>query len=228
MRAVLVGHGKFGKATEEALRQRNHDVVEILTSKNFEQIDELQSSDYDIIFDCSPGEAFCVNYPKYLDIRKPVVVGSTGWHNRLDIIDQFRRYNVSAVFGSNFSVGIGLILKILEDNHELFRRAGLDLAILDCHHKNKRDAPSGTAVLIKDAVMGSYPEAPVASLRFGTVFGEHCIFLDSEFETIEIKHSAKNRKGFALGMVLSGEFLVNHPGCYEFRQIFQKVLQYHR
>lgn len=226
MRAVLVGYGKFGKAVEEVLLSRKHTITNILGSKNFEQFENISTSSYDIILDCSPGEAFANNYHRYLSAGMPVVVGSTGWSEIKNVVEgQFKERNINCVFGSNFSVGIGLLVKILEENCELFKKAGFELAILDIHHKLKRDAPSGTAKLIKDVVNESYPEVPIASLRFGSVFGDHAIFLESEFDQLELKHSAKNRLGFALGMVLSAEFLLKNPGVYEFRQIFTRVLE---
>ncbi|MCS6893861.1 MAG: hypothetical protein NZO16_04765 [Deltaproteobacteria bacterium] len=228
MNALLVGYGKMGKSLEQILISRGHSVVEKFNSQNASELDNLDKTklNFDLIFDFTGSFAFCKNYALYLDLGKPVVVGTTGWEESKDrIIEKFRFRGVSIIYGANFSIGVNAFLKCLRFFVEILKKTSYyEAVILETHHSQKKDSPSGTAKKMKSLVEDYFPNIQILSARVGSIFGNHAILLDSQFDTIELIHQAKSREGFAIGAVLAGEYLLKNPGVYEFEQVFDRLV----
>ena len=134
---------------------------------------------------------------------------------------------IGLVYGSNFSIGVNLMFKITRYAAELFSRfSSHDPFIEEAHHKFKKDAPSGTALTLKQTLEAKYArEVPARSTRAGYFPGRHTVGFDSEADTLEITHAARSRAGFAAGAVLAAKWIANRQGFYEFSEIIEEQLK---
>ncbi len=185
-------------------------------------------SDADVWIDFTDPSAVIENIKAAAAARVALVVGTTGWYDRLDearlLVEES---GIGFVYGSNFSVGVNLMLKITRYAAELFSRfPSHDPFIEEAHHKFKKDAPSGTALSLKRIVEAEYDrEVPTSSLRVGYFPGAHTVGFDSEADTLEIVHTARSRAGFAAGALLAAEWIKGRKGFYEFSQIIDEQLK---
>jgi 4-hydroxy-tetrahydrodipicolinate reductase len=163
------------------------------------------------------------NIQRLVALRIPTVVGTTGWYSRLEEVKRLVESNRAAlVWGANFSIGVNLFFKIVRDAAALFAQYDqYDPFLIEHHHKFKKDAPSGTALVLARLLLESYgqrtPDA--VSLRAGYIPGTHDVGFDSEADTITLTHIARNREGFAAGAVLAAELITNKQGTYEFSDL---------
>jgi 4-hydroxy-tetrahydrodipicolinate reductase len=168
----------------------------------------------------------------------PIVVGTTGWQKEAATIQSIvNSYEIGLVHASNFSLGVNILYRLLKEAGSLFDRIGeYDISVHEIHHKDKLDAPSGTALSIanilldgikrKKEILAGSPEGKirpeqlhVTSGRHGTVVGKHIVTFDSAADSIEILHTAKNRTGFALGAVVAAEWIKGKKGMFTFDDV---------
>jgi 4-hydroxy-tetrahydrodipicolinate reductase len=215
----------MGRMVEEAAGQQGINVVAIL--------DPVSSSrgslaDADVCIDFTEPGAVMKNIRAAAEARVAMVVGTTGWYDRLEearaVVDAS---GIGFVYGSNFSVGVNLMFKITEYAAELFSRfPSHDPFIEEAHHKFKKDAPSGTAVFLKRIVESQYNrEVPTSSTRAGFIPGRHIVGFDSEADTLAITHTARSRAGFVEGALLAASWIAGRKGFYEFSEIIEERLQ---
>jgi 4-hydroxy-tetrahydrodipicolinate reductase len=174
----------------------------------------------------------------------PIVIGTTGWDSALEkirrIIDDA---GIGCVIGSNFSVGVNLFLQIVREASKMVSDAGYDAYIVEAHHRGKKDFPSGTALRISEAVLSGLKsktkvvsELPrgeaispdtllISSIRAGAITGTHTVGFDSDEDSIELTHHAKNRRGFASGAVRAAEWIVGKKGLYRFEEHIKEILE---
>lgn len=186
-----------------------------------------QLTDADVCVDFSEPDAVIGNIKRAADSRVSMVVGTTGWYNRLDEARQIvEAGEIGFVYGSNFSIGVNLMFKLAAYAAEMFKRFDLhDPFIEEAHHKFKKDAPSGTALSLKRIVEEKYNlVAPVSSTRAGHIPGKHTLGFDSEADTLEIVHTARTRAGFADGAVIAAMWIAERKGFYEFSEIIDEQL----
>ena len=223
MRIALLGYGKMGRMVEQAAVRAGFEIACV--------IDPLagsrgELSDAEVCVDFSQPDAVIQNIATSATARLPIVVGTTGWYDRVDeakkLIDQS---GVGLVYGSNFSVGVNLMFKIVSRAAELFKRfPSYDPFIQEAHHKFKKDAPSGTAIFLERIVDGEYGRStPTASTRAGYMPGSHTVGFDSEADTLVISHTARSREGFADGAVIAAQWIRNKKGFYEFSSIIDEI-----
>jgi 4-hydroxy-tetrahydrodipicolinate reductase len=185
-------------------------------------------SDADVCIDFTEPSAVIENIKAAAAARVAMVVGTTGWHNRLDearlLVEES---GIGFVYGSNFSIGVNLMLRITRYAAGLFSRfPSHDPFIEEAHHKFKKDAPSGTALSLKQIVENEYGrEAPTSSTRAGYFPGAHTVGFDSEADTLQIVHIARSRAGFAEGALLAATWINGRKGFYEFSQIIDEQLK---
>jgi 4-hydroxy-tetrahydrodipicolinate reductase len=185
-----------------------------------------QLSDADVCVDFSEPGAVVENIRMAAAARVSMVVGTTGWYEHMG---EARRLveegEIGFVYGSNFSVGVGLMFKIVEYAARLFKRfPSHDPFIEEAHHKFKKDAPSGTAIFLKRIVEGEYGgEPPTTSMRAGYMPGTHVVGFDSEADTLTITHTARSRAGFAEGAVLAAQWVRGRKGFYEFSEVIEEL-----
>jgi 4-hydroxy-tetrahydrodipicolinate reductase len=180
-------------------------------------------------------------------LGKPIVLGTTGWqHERAAVQKIVKSAGTGLVYASNFSVGVNLLYRLVREAGSLFDRfAEYDVAVQEIHHKDKLDAPSGTALSIADMllktirrkkeILAGSPEGKIrpeqlqiTSGRSGAVVGTHRVTFDSPADSIEITHSAKNRAGFALGAVLAAEWIRGKKGMFTFDDVLEDLFTQQR
>ena len=230
MKIALFGYGKMGHEIESIAIQRGHEITMHIDSDFEWQKYGHELTGCDVAADFStPGSAI-ENIHRCFEAKVPIVCGTTGWHNQLEAIRSECLANGNALFfASNFSLGVNIFFEL---NRHLARlmntHSEYTAGIEEIHHIHKLDAPSGTAITLANDILGNVDrlkawnnstehamdELPVLSLRHGEVPGTHTIKYDSEADTIEIKHTAKSRRGFAMGAVLAAEFIKGKTGFF--------------
>ena len=225
MKLALLGYGKMGRMVEEAAEREGAEVVCV--------IDPIAGSrgtlsDADVCIDFSDPSAVIENIKVAAPGRIAMVVGTTGWYDRLEEARQLvERSGIGFVYGSNFSIGVNLMFKLTGYAAELFSHfSSHDPFIEEAHHKFKKDAPSGTALSLKRIAEEKYKrDVPTTSTRAGYFPGWHRLGFDSEADTLEIVHTARSRAGFAEGALLAAKWIVGRKGFYEFSQIIDEHLR---
>lgn len=235
MKIALVGYGKMGKAIEEIVIERGHEIVLKITSSNTSDltISNLQKADVAIEF-TKPDVAFD-NIMICLKAGVPTISGSTGWLQHLSEVESFvKENNGSFLYASNFSIGVNLFFELNQYLAKLMHaHEEYNPHLLEIHHTAKKDAPSGTGITLAEQVMDVYKEkkewsnAPtqdpakleLLSERVDPAPGTHIITYSSEIDDIEIKHTAHSRKGFAMGAVLAAEYVADKKGIFTMKQV---------
>ena len=219
MKIALIGYGKMGHIVEKTALQRGHTIVCRIDLNNTADFlsDSFRSGDVAIEF-TTPLTAYD-NIHKAWQAGLPVVCGTTGWNEQLQAMQEELKTNNKALFWtSNFSIGVNLFFELNKRLAELIHPYPQYMPQLtEIHHIHKLDAPSGTAVTMATDI--SYPKDKIISIRQGDVPGTHIVRYDSAVDTIEIRHEAKSREGFALGAVLAAEFLKGRKGYYTMKDM---------
>jgi 4-hydroxy-tetrahydrodipicolinate reductase len=178
---------------------------------------------FDTIIDFTTPEAVVPNMRAALATGAHMVVGTTGWHQHLkDLRALADRRGAGLVYGSNFSIGVQALYKIA---HEMAQAApGYKFRIIETHHVDKKDAPSGTALSLKLSLESANPHlnVPIESKREGDVAGIHVIEATSESDVIELRHESFSRRGFAEGAVRAAEWIAGRQGVFEFRDVYEQ------
>jgi 4-hydroxy-tetrahydrodipicolinate reductase len=226
MKIALVGYGKMGKMIEGVATARRHEVVarfDIDNNVDGAGLTAEALAGVDAAIEFSTPDTAPINIRRLIALKVPTVVGTTGWHAHLNEVKQLvAAHDAALVWAANFSIGMNLFFKIARDAAALFARyAEYDPYLLEAHHKFKKDAPSGTALVIAEHIAASYGDrAPDFSvIRAGHIPGTHEVGFDSEADTITLTHTARSRAGFALGAVLAAELLLGKHGFYEFPEL---------
>jgi len=226
MNLLLLGKGKTGSLVAEVAQERRHN-VQVLTSAENQNGIGLTAEHLrrvDAVIDFTNPEAVLHNMRACIRSRTPIVVGTTGWYDHLpEIEQQAQSAGAALLYGSNFSVGVNVFFEIAAAA-AIGVSHGYAAQIVERHHAQKKDAPSGTAVSIQNIVSEVAKVRPeITSVREGEIVGTHVLLLDSQNDTMMLVHDAKNRRGFAEGAVRAAEWLKGKSGFYEFRKIFREL-----
>lgn len=231
MKIALIGYGQMGKNIEEIAVQRNHEIVARIDSKNKHEMQTLIKN-ADVAIEFSVPSQAVANMERCIENNIPVVCGTTGWNDKLNYISDFCKHHQSKLFyASNFSVGVNLFFKVNAILAEMMNQyPEYDIFTEEIHHTRKKDAPSGTAITLANAILERIDrksqwtlneakqkeDLVIFAKRIGDVPGTHEVMYDSEIDSITIRHEAKSRKGFALGSIVAAEWLVNqkNSGVY--------------
>ena len=235
LRLALIGYGKMGKAIEEIAISRGHTIDLKITSANLNQFSKTNLDQVDVAIEFTNPHSAYENVRKCLESGTPVVCGSTGWNERLDELKVFCLNNNGAfIYSSNFSVGVNIFFEINKKLAELMAmQSDYEVKIEETHHTQKKDAPSATAVTLAEQVLEQLnrkknwvnkpsnkpEELQVISHRIDPMPGTHRIVYESDIDSIEIVHTAHNRKGFALGAVVAAEFLAGKKGFFSMKKV---------
>lgn len=244
MKLALLGYGKMGQIIERFALERGHEVVLKINADNLHDftIDNLANAD--VAIDFSAPDAAVDNIYKCFEANVPIVVGTTGWYGKLqEIKNDCLSSNNTLLYGSNFSIGVNLffhlntILAKLMNNYPAY-----EVQVEEIHHTQKLDAPSGTAMTIAEGIIEELDRKSewlnevvgtpipdvikneqllIESHRIENVPGTHTVVYSSEVDDIEIKHTAHNRAGFALGALVAAEWLKNKQGFYNVADVFK-------
>ncbi|MDR2469543.1 MAG: 4-hydroxy-tetrahydrodipicolinate reductase [Tannerella sp.] len=228
MKIALIGYGKMGKAIEKTVRKRGHEIVSVIDVNNLKDFesDAFHSADAAIEFS-TPGAAYG-NVMACFAANVPVVVGTTGWLDRLDAVRAVcEKEGKTLFYASNFSIGVNLFFALNRHLAKLMNDFPIyDVRLTETHHIHKLDAPSGTALTLVDDLIaqldrkrrwqleesGNSDEVVIHAIRKGETPGIHEVMYESEDDYIRIEHNAHSRTGFALGAVLAAEFIVGKKG----------------
>jgi 4-hydroxy-tetrahydrodipicolinate reductase len=227
MKVLVLGAGKTGSLVAEVARERGH-AVRVLTAVDNEQgcaLTEEFLAGYDVAIDFTTPDAVMHNIAACVKQSTPLVVGTTGWYSEVDQVKKLvEARGTGFVFGSNFSVGVNLFFEIVRTAAAALKN-GYSAQIMERHHVHKKDAPSGTAVTIKQVLeqASGTQIGEVSSIREGETVGMHVVTLDSPADTMMLVHDAKSRRGFAEGAVRAAEWLQGKTGFYEFKDIYQQL-----
>ncbi len=225
MRILVLGAGKTGSIVAEVATRHGHG-VHVLDAKENPRGAALTApfvAGFDVVIDFTTPEAVVANLRSCLAVGAKVVVGTTGWYGHLsDMSSLAIRKEGALLYGTNFSVGVQVMLQVAKQMTEALARAGYEFKIEETHHASKLDAPSGTAISLQQAA-ASAGEVPITSLREGDVAGLHVLEAASAWDRLTLTHEAFSRQGFAEGAVRAAEWLANHKGVYNFSDIFTQL-----
>jgi 4-hydroxy-tetrahydrodipicolinate reductase len=231
VRLALIGFGVMGQLVGRLAADQGHEVVVSLCSRDSQRsLADLAGalSAADVAIDFSTAAAVPKTVTACIEAGVPLAEGTTGWHAHLDEIKKaVELHHGALIYGANFSVGVQVFYRIAKRAAELFS----DLESYDCfieemHHKRKRDAPSGTALQLKELVTKRLTrEVPVTSMRAGYVPGTHRLGFDSSADQVLLSHEARSREGFASGALMAARWIIGRRGVYEFSDMFEQILQ---
>ncbi|MBD1392737.1 4-hydroxy-tetrahydrodipicolinate reductase [Mucilaginibacter glaciei] len=245
MKIALLGYGKMGKIIEKIALDRKHEIVLTTSQENLHDLTQENLQKADVAIEFSTPSTVLGNIEACFKAGLPVVVGTTGWHHETAQMKEQCAYHKGALlYATNFSVGVNIFFHVnkmlakLMNNYPYY-----DVQVEEIHHTQKLDSPSGTAITIAEGIIDNLEakagwvnvlttddaaddanipvdQLLIESLRIENVPGTHTVIYDSEVDTIEFKHTAHNRNGFALGAVLAAEWIQGKKGFYSVEDMF--------
>lgn len=229
MKIALLGYGKMGKTIEKLALERGHEIV--LKIDDSKTSYDISVADVAIEFS-TPDSAFG-NIVSCVQKQVPVVVGTTGWLKNYDKAVEICKENRGAfLYASNFSIGVNVFFALNKKLAKLMAPLkNYDVSIEEIHHTQKLDAPSGTAITLAEGIIqnsdktawklgqAKTTEIPIEAKRIENVPGTHIITYESQVDTIEIKHTAHSREGFALGAILAAEWILGKEGVFSMTDV---------
>lgn len=231
MKIALLGYGKMGQVIERIALERGHEIVLKKDETNtFEGL-----LDADVAIDFSVPTAAVDNISSCFDANVPVISGTTGWLEHLDAVVALCNEKKGAfISSSNFSLGVNLFFELNEYLAKIMSKFdSYTVEMEEIHHTQKLDAPSGTAISLAKGVIknSSYTnwtldhpkkdQIHIEAKRIGTVPGTHTVTYNSAVDEIEIKHTAHNREGFALGAVIAAEWIIGKKGIFTMKDVLE-------
>ena len=246
MNIALLGYGKMGKIIEKIATDRKHNIVLKIDYNNQDELTAENLKKADAIIEFTTPASVLNNIQHCFDAGVPVIVGTTGWYEHLGEVKQkCEQGGNTLLYATNFSVGVNIFFHInrklakLMNNYPYY-----DVQVEEIHHTQKLDSPSGTAITIAEGIIENLDskkewvnvltaegndaddsnikndQVLIESFRIDSVPGTHTVIYDSEVDTIEFKHTAHNRNGFALGAVLAAEWVHNKKGFFSIEEMF--------
>ena len=223
MKIALIGYGKMGHMIESIARERGHEIVSIIDQNNLEEFESNAFASADVAIEFTTPQTAADNILRAWKAGVPVVCGTTGWDVEAMRREATRREGdgIGLMWSSNYSIGVNILFAL---NRQLakFMEAYPEYTphMTEVHHIHKLDAPSGTAKTLQEAIGDDRLKIKdIESIREGEVAGIHTVVWDSEIDTISISHSAKSRKGFALGAIIAAEWMKGKTGWHDFSEV---------
>ncbi len=241
---ALIGYGQMGKLIDKLAVSYDCDVIVRVDPKLDTFLSSTILSSVDVCIDFSLPDTVLDNIKIYIENKKNCVIGATGWQDNLTHVeDLVTSSGIGMVYADNFSLGMNLYYKIIDYTTKLMNKIKeYDVFGYELHHNLKVDSPSGTAKKISDIVIANLKnkseaqfdrlnrkikpgEFHFASIRGGKIPGTHHLGFDSQADTIELSHIARNRDGFAIGALLAAKMIKNRQGFYNFGDIFDEIFR---
>jgi 4-hydroxy-tetrahydrodipicolinate reductase len=225
MLILVLGKGKTGSLVAEVARERGHGVraLDINENARASALTAPNLAGVDVVVDFTAPEAAVENMRAVLAVGGRIVVGTTGWYASVNEMKALAAQRGGGLlYGTNFSIGVQKLFKLTA---ELAKLDGYKFSVEETHHTTKVDAPSGTAITLKEILLSVRPgiDVPIESHRIGDAKGEHLVRAVSDHDVLELRHDAHSRRGFALGAVRGAEWLAGKSGAWEFREIFDQL-----
>ena len=235
MNIALVGYGKMGKAIEEIAVANGHTIGLKIDQDNAADLCAQNIAGIDVAIEFTGPHSAFDNVMKCLSLGLPVVCGSTGWLEKYDEVKTFCEVkHGTLIYASNFSIGVNLFFEINKTLAKLMsKHPNYEVSLHEVHHTQKKDAPSGTAITLAEQVLEALPnktkwvnkasinasDLVILSERIDPAPGTHTTTYASAIDSIEITHTAHNRKGFAGGALLAAEFAATHQGIFTMKEV---------
>jgi 4-hydroxy-tetrahydrodipicolinate reductase len=231
MKIALLGYGKMGKVIEKVALSRGHQIVLRKTSSSsFEGLENV-----DVAIDFSIPDAAVGNIMSCFDTNVPVICGTTGWLSQYDeMVTLCKVKNGAMIYASNFSLGVNLFFEMNTYLAKLMSKFDqYKVRMEEIHHTQKLDSPSGTAITLANDIINQSQytnwalenananEVLINAKRIENVPGTHAVIYDSEIDSIEIKHIAHSRAGFALGAVIAAEWIIGKKGVFSMKDVLE-------
>lgn len=229
MKIALLGYGRMGQEIEKIATSRGHEIV--IRKDAGDSIDITKA---DVAIDFSiPTSAFG-NISNCLENNVPVISGTTGWLEKYtEAVNLCKEKKGAFIYASNFSVGVNIFFELNKQLAKMMSNLeDYNISMEEIHHTKKLDAPSGTAITLAEGIIEntskenwklgteiSETNIPIEAKRIPDVPGTHTVWYSSEVDTIEIKHTAHNRKGFALGAVIAAEWIIGKTGVFTMKDV---------
>ena len=230
MNIALIGYGSMGKMVEAKAVECGHSIVTVI-NEHHSHLDAAVLQDSlraaDAAIDFTAAEAVRRNVSACMEAGIPLVEGTTGWAGDLDSVRGIvSGSNGAFVYGANFSIGVNLFYRIVDQAAALLSKfPDYETFIEEQHHSAKKDAPSGTAIKLKDIVAEHFDEDfSISSTRAGHIPGTHRVGFDGPADQIVLQHVARSREGFALGAVKAAEWVVGRKGFFEFADVMDQII----
>lgn len=229
MKIALLGYGKMGKAIEKIAEERHHSIVLKVSSSS----ENYKLQNVDVAIDFSLPSSAVANISNCLQNNIPVLSGTTGWLESYDkIVELCKSKNGTFLYASNFSLGVNIFFELNKKLAILLKDLPqYKTSIEEIHHIQKLDAPSGTAISLAETIIEQShykkwtlkqpkrDEIGISAKRIDNVPGTHEINYNSEVDSIQIKHTAHSRQGFALGAVIAAEYIYDKKGIYSMKDV---------
>ena len=235
MDILLVGYGRMGKAIEKEAIRRGHRITGIFDADGECFTEQQQLPPADVCIEFTTPQTAYKNCLHAINKGLPVVSGTTGWRDDVQKLQESISTSRSGTFfyASNFSLGVNILFELNRQLARIMQKAPeYSVSLEETHHVHKLDAPSGTAITLAEGIIAETDKTawqlgatadekiiPIEAKRIGTTPGTHIITYESEVDTIEIKHTAHSRTGFALGAVIAAEWLVNKKGVHTMQEV---------
>ena len=230
MKIALLGYGRMGKEIEKIAISRGHEIV---IRKDVDDRIDITLADVAIDFSV-PTSAFN-NITNCLNNNVPVISGTTGWLDKYDdAIALCKEKNGAFIYASNYSLGVNIFFELNKQLAKMMKAVeGYNISMEEIHHTEKLDAPSGTAITLAQGIIENTSKSnwklgdeeisedtiAIVAKRIPEVPGTHTVWYNSEVDTIEIKHTADSRKGFALGAVIAAEWISDKTGVFSMKDV---------
>lgn len=246
MKVAIVGYGRMGKQIEKILHERNIEVCSIIDKyakeAQYKDINSKSLSNADVVIDFTIPDEVLKNINLYIENNVSVVMGTTGWYKEIQTVKNLVGNKIGFIWSGNFSIGVNIFFRIIRESAKIFNNfKEYDPMGLEIHHNQKKDSPSGTAQMIgkilieelshKNIIVEekldrkiSKNEIQFASLRGGNIPGIHTVLFDSDVDTIELKHTARNREGFAKGAVFAAEWIKDKKGFFSIDDLINSII----
>lgn len=237
MKIALVGYGKMGQIIDRMAQERGHSIVARIDSNNADSITQLHELQPDVAIEFSVPHVAYGNLTHLISQGINTVCGTTGWLDHMDdVVNRVIDGDSAFLYASNFSVGVNIFFAVNKCLARLMAQQNAYSAhIEEIHHTSKKDAPSGTGLTLAQQVMARIPRyddwapnpshdtntLPLISKRIDPAPGTHVVTYDSPIDSIEIKHTAHSREGFALGALLASEYIHGRSGVYSMEDVLQ-------
>ena len=228
MRVLVLGQGKTGRLVAEIAAERGHG-VHVLDAKENANASALTPpfvAGFDVVIDFTTPEAVVQNMRACLATGAKMVVGTTGWYDRLDKARELvERKQAGLLYGTNFSIGVQVMLQLAAKMGDLLKNAGYEFSIEETHHVTKLDSPSGTALTLAEVVKKAtgLDDVPVQAHRVGDAAGLHVLVAKGDADRLVLTHDSHSRRGFAEGAVRAAEWLSTRTGCYDFQDVYTQI-----
>ena len=246
MNVGIIGYGRMGHEIEKVAKDKGITIRTIDPNDDnadFKEINEESMKDVDVCVDFTHPDSVISNIEKISKFKKNIVVGTTGWYDKIDEVRSIiENANTGLIWSGNFSVGVNIYFKIIENAAKIINNVDdYDVFVHEFHHNKKADSPSGTAVMIGEILTDNIErkkrvvteelkrkiepdELHISSTRGGSIPGTHIVGFDSTADTIELKHTARNRQGFALGAIMATQWIQGKKGFYDINDLMKEIV----